>query len=240
MKDVPSILHDIRTVRDIETSLEEAEDFIARVKSNKVRLTMTDGAINISREEMAKITDLVVTLERSGKALETAVSYLRELMAYDEVTQMFSRRYILHLVEKELYRALRYDTHFSVIAFELDPFGEDLQHVNMGDMNMLVGEAARAIRHFIRDSDSPGRTSEKTFMVLCPETDVEGAKILAERIRNSVDRDYELSVGRTHMTMSGCVVDSRDPAVRDMASLLYVMDGKLSQAREHNPNTIVT
>ncbi|MFT7433116.1 MAG: diguanylate cyclase (GGDEF)-like protein [Alphaproteobacteria bacterium] len=239
MKDAPSILQDIRTIRDIETSLEEAEDFIARVKSNKVRLTMTDGAINISREEMAKITDLVVTLERSGKALETAVSYLRELMAYDEITQMFSRRYILHLVEKELYRALRYDTHFSVIAFELDPFGDDLKNLGMSDINLLVGEASRAIRHFVRDSDSPGRTSERTFMVLCPETDMEGAKILAERIRESVDRDYELSMGRVRMTMSGCVVDSRDPAIRDMAGLLYVMDGKLSQARDNNPNTII-
>lgn len=239
MKDAPSILHDIRTIRDIETSLEEAEDFISRVKSNKVRLTMKDGNISISREEMAKITDLVITLERSGKALDTAVSYLRELMAYDEVTQMFSRRYILHLVEKELYRALRYDTHFSVIAFELDPFSEELQHVTMSDMNMLVGEASRCIRNYLRDSDSPGRTSEKTFLILCPETDAEGAKIVAERIRESVDREYDLSIGRTRMTMSGCVVDSRDPAVRDMAGLLYVMDQKLSQARENNPNTIV-
>jgi len=239
MKEAPGILHDIRTIRDIESSLEEAESFISRVKSNKVRLTLTDGAINISREEMAKITDLVITLERSGKALETAVSYLRELMAYDEVTQMFSRRYIFHLVEKELYRAVRYDTHFSVIAFELDPFDEDLQHVGMDDMNLLVGEAARAIRKFVRDSDSPGRTGERTFMALLPETDVEGAMVLADRIREAVDRDYDLSIGKTHMTMSGSIIDSRDPAIEDMAGLLYVMDMKLSEAREKGPNCII-
>lgn len=239
MREAPGVLHDIRTIRDIETSLEEAESFISRVKSNKVRLTLTDGAINISREEMAKITDLVITLERSGKALETAVSYLRELMAYDEVTQMFSRRYIFHLVEKELYRALRYDTHFSVIAFELDPFDDDLQHIGLADMNLLVGEAARSIRKFVRDSDSPGRTGERTFMVLLPETDTKGAMILADRIRESVDKQYELSVGKTRMTMSGSIVDSRDPAVTDMAGLLYVMDMKLSEARKKGPNCIV-
>lgn len=240
MKEAPGILHDIRTIRDIETSLEEAESFISRVKSNKVRLTLTDGAINISREEMAKITDLVITLERSGKALETAVSYLRELMAYDEITQMFSRRYIFHLVEKELYRAIRYDTHFSLLAFELDPFEKDLSHLGMNDLNFLVGESARSIRSFIRDSDSPGRTGERTFMVLCPETDTEGALILANRIREAIDRKYDLSVGTTNMTISGAVINSRDPAINDMAGLLYVMDMKLSDARENGPNVIVS
>ena len=238
MKEAPSVLHDIRTIRDIETSLEEAESFISRVKSNKVRLTLTDGAINISREEMAKITDLVITLERSGKALETAVGYLRELMAHDEVTQMFSRRYIFHLIEKELYRAIRYDTHFSLIAFELDAFDEDLPHLGMSDMNFLVGEAARTIRSFIRDSDSPGRSGERTFIVLCPETDTEGALILANRIREAVDRKYDLSIGTTNMTMSGAVINSKDPAINDMAGLLYVMDMKLSEARETGPNKI--
>lgn len=239
MSEAPGILQDIRTIRDIETSLEEAEAFISRVKSNKVRLTMTDGAINISREEMAKITDLVITLERSGKALETAVNYLRELMAYDEITQMFSRRYILHLIEKELYRALRYDTHFSVIAFELDDFDASVPHIGVGDMNLLVGETARQIRKFIRDSDSPGRTGERTFLLLLPETDAEGANILANRIREAIANEYEMSFGKVKMTISGAVVDSRDPAVRDMAGLLYLIDQKLTTARESGANTVV-
>lgn len=241
MADAPGILHDIRTIRDIEAALEEAESFINRVKSNKVRLTLTDGNISISREEMTKITDLVITLERSGKALDKAVNYLRELMAYDEVSQMFSRRYIFHLVEKELYRAKRYDSHFSVIALELDPFtGNDaVNHLGIEDMNLLVGEAARAVRRFVRDSDSPGRTSERTFMALLPETDGAGAYTLAERIRKAIDKDYELSIGKVHMTVSGGIIDSADPAVTDMAGLLYVMDQKLSEARNKGPNCII-
>lgn len=240
MNENSGILQDIRTIRDIESSLEEAESFISRVKSNKVRLTLTNGAISISREEMAKITDLVITLERSGSALETAVKYLRELMAYDEVTQMFSRRYIFHLVEKELYRAKRYDTHFSVIAFELDPFTHSgLNNIIMDDLNILVAGAAHAIRKFIRDSDSPGRTSERTFMCLLPETDAKGALILAERIRKAVDKTYNLSTGKVPMTMSGGIIESNDPAVEDMAGLLYVMDQKLTEAREKGPNCII-
>ncbi|MDD9912313.1 MAG: GGDEF domain-containing protein [Alphaproteobacteria bacterium] len=241
MNETAGIQQDIKTIRDIETALEEAEGFIGRVKSNKVRLTLQNGNISINREEMAKITDLVITLERSGKALESAVKYLRELMAYDEVTNMFSRRYIFHLLEKELYRAQRYENSFSLLALELDVFSgnEHLPHLSTNDMNLLVSEAARAVRKHIRDCDSPGRTGERTFLVLLPETDTKGAFILAERIRKSIDKELEVSIGPVHTTANGGIIESSDPAVTDMAGLLYVIDQKLSAAREKGPNCIV-
>jgi diguanylate cyclase (GGDEF)-like protein len=240
-KDSPAILHDIRTIRDIESALEEAETFIGRVKANKVRLTLTDGSISISREEMAKITDLVITLERSGKALETAVRYLRELMAYDEVTQLFSRRYLFHLLEKELHRAQRYDNPFAVLVFELDPFSQnpDVKHLGQDDLNLLLAEAARVVRKFVRDSDSPGRTGERSLMILLPETQAKGALILGERIRKAIDKHYELSVGSLPMTAVGAIVESADPAATDMAGLLFLIDQKLAEARAKGPNVLV-
>lgn len=239
--DTSGIQQDIKTIRDIEGALEEAEGFIGRVKANKVRLTLENGNISISREEMAKITDLVITLERSGKALETAVKYLRELMAYDEVTQMFSRRYIFHLIEKELHRAQRYESPFALLALELDLFtgNEHLPHLSQADMNLMVSEAARAVKKHIRDSDSPGRTGDRMFVSLLPETDVKGAHILAERIRKSIDKEVETSSGKLHMTVAGGIIASDDPAVTDMAGLLYVIDQKLADARDQGPNIIV-
>lgn len=238
MKENPGILHDIHTIRDIEKSLEEAESFVERVKSNKVKLSLDGGNISITREEMTKITDLVITLERSGKALETAVKYLRELMAYDEVTKMFSRRYIFHLIEKELYRAKRYENLFSVIALEIDPFNNDA-HVSLDDLNQIVGEGARIVRKFIRDSDSPGRTADRMFMVLLPETNAKGAYILAERIRKTIDKEYKLSTGKVRVTVSGAIVESTDPSLSDMADLLYAIDQKLNTAREGGANKVI-
>ena len=236
MSEPMHILQDIRTIRDIEASLEEAESFIQRVKTNKVKLTLSDGAYTVTREEMAKIADLITTLERSGMALESAMKYLRELMAYDEVTQMFSRRYIFHLIEKELYRAQRYGTHFSVIAFELNV---DQENATMSDINLIVGEAARVVRKYVRDSDSPGRASEMTFMILLPETQAKGALTLAKRIAKEVDKTYQTSVGDITMTISGGIVQSQDSAIQDMPSLLYVIDQKLSEARSQGSNDIV-
>ncbi len=240
MKDAPAIQHDIRTIRDIETALEEAETFITRVKSNKVRLTLQNGSISITREEMAKITDLVITLERSGKALESAVRYLRDLMTYDEVTQLFSRRYLFHLLEKELHRAQRYDNSFALLALELDPFtGSSDKHIGTEDLNLLVAEAARCVRQFIRDSDSPGRTGERTFLILLPETDAKGALILGERIRKAVDKKYDISTGKVGMTLSGGIITSSDATTPELANLLFLVDQKLTEARTKGPNVLV-
>lgn len=241
MKDAPGILHDIRTIRDIEASLEEAETFINRVKTNKVRLTLANGNISISREEMAKITDLVITLERSGKALESAVKYLREMMAYDEVSQLFSRRYLFHLLEKELQRGQRYDNPFCVLAIELDPYSSnpDIKHFGQEDMDLMVAEAARVVKKAIRDSDSAGRTGERTLMAILPETDVKGALILGERIRKGIDKKYNLSFGSAPMTMIGGIVESGDVAATDMAGMLYQIDQKLTEARAKGPNVVV-
>ncbi len=236
MKDNPGILHDIRTIRDIEAALNEAETFIEQVRNHKVRLTLDKGVYSVSREDMAKIADLISTLEKSGKALDGAITYLRDIMAYDETTRMFSRRYIFHLLEKELYRAKRYNSSFAIMVLELDPLKAD---VTGPDETYLVAEAAREIRKFVRESDSPGRTSERTFMILLPETDVKGAKILAERIRQAIDRKYDLSVGKVPMTISGAIINGADPRLDDMAALLYVMDQKLAEARDKGPNIIV-
>lgn len=235
------IHHDIKTIRDIEAALEEAEAFIGRVKANKVRLTLQNGNISISREEMAKITDLVITLERSGKALDTAVSYLRELMAYDEVTQMFSRRYIFSLIEKELHRNTRYETPFCILAFEVDVFSNKQTEPKLSDedRNLVMAQAAAGIRKFVRNSDSPGRTGERTFLVLLPETPSKGAFTLAERIRKAVDGTIETSAGEMNIALSGGIIESGDPAVTDMAGLLYVIDQKLTAAREKGPNVII-
>lgn len=241
MKDASGILHDIRTIRDIEASLEEAETFINRVKTNKVRLTLNNGNISISREEMAKITDLVITLERSGKALESAVKYLREMMAYDEVSQLFSRRYLFHLLEKEIKRAQRYDNAFSVLTIELDPHtpNPEIKHFGTEDLDLLMAEAARIVRKAVRDSDSPGRTGERTIMCVLPETNAKGALILGERIRKQLEKKYDISFGKIELAMIGCIVESGDSAAADMAGMLYTIDQKLAEARAKGPNVIV-
>ena len=154
---------------------------------------------------------------------------------------MFSRRYILHLLEKELLRAQRYESPFTLLAIELDLLSQNshIPYLSTEDTNLLVGEAARAIRKHIRDSDSPGRAGERTFLCLLPETDVKGTVILAERILKSLDKDVETSIGPVRMASYAGIIESNDPTIEDMAGLLYVEDQKLTAARDKGLNCVI-
>ncbi|MFZ2586678.1 MAG: diguanylate cyclase, partial [Alphaproteobacteria bacterium] len=159
----------------------------------------------------------------------------------DEVSQLFSRRYLFHLLEKELQRGQRYDNPFAVLAIELDPYSSnpDIKHFGQDDLDVMVAEAARVVKKAVRDSDSAGRTGERTIMCILPETDAKGAMILAERIRKGIDKKYTLSFGSAPMSMIGGLVQSGDPAAADMAGMLYQIDQKLSEARAKGPNVVV-
>ena len=237
MRDNPGILHDIRTIRDIESTLVEAEAYVEQLKNYKFSVTThKDGQFTVSASDMAKMGDLVSTLQKSSQAMEAAINYLRDIMAYDETTRMFSRRYIFHLLEKELYRAKRYSSKFTIMALELDGLSAA---VSTPDEDSLVAEAAREIRRFVRESDSPGRTGPRAFLIILPETEVKGAKILADRIRVAIDRDYQTSQGPVRQTLSGAIIDGADPALDDMAAMLYTIDQRLHEARRQGPNVVI-
>jgi diguanylate cyclase (GGDEF)-like protein len=114
-----------------------------------------------------------------------------------------------------------------------------MKHFAQDDMDVLVAEAARVVKKAIRDSDSAGRTGERTMMCILPETDMKGAIILGERIRKGIDKKYNLSFGSASMTLIGGIVESGDPAAADMAGMLYQIDQKLTEARAKGPNVVV-
>lgn len=237
MRDNPGIMHDIRTIREIETTLAEAETYVEQLKNYQFLVTTNkDGQFTVNASDMAKMGDLVSTLQKSSKAMDAAINYLRDIMAYDEVTRMFSRRYIFHLLEKELYRAKRYNSKFTLMVLELDPLPTEL---TLADQDLLMAEAAREIRRFVRESDSPGRTGPRTFLIMLPETDLKGAKILADRIRHAIDRDYTTSTGSVRQTLSGAVIDGADATLDDMPAMLYTIDQRLHEARTKGPNVVV-
>ena len=52
-------------------------------------------------------------------------------------------------------------------------------------------------------------------------------------------RDSETEAGKIKIAVNGGIIQSSDPAVSDMAGLLYVTDQKLSQAREKGNGCVV-
>ncbi len=113
---------------------------------------------------------------------------LFESATYENLTGLLRREAILHELEREFERARRYGRPLTVGMADLDEFKE----VNDG-FGHLVGDSvlasvAQAIASGLRNSDAVGRYGGDEFLLVLPETPIEGAATVADKVRDLVAR----------------------------------------------------
>lgn len=111
---------------------------------------------------------------------------LQTLIVTDELTGVGNRLACNQTLQREIERAHRYKTDFSIVILDIDHFKSvnDMFGHDVGD-EVLKAVAAVMVKT-LRESDKLCRYGGEEFMVLLPETDKEAAFKLAERIRLAV------------------------------------------------------
>lgn len=159
---------------------------------------------------------------------------LRELAETDPLTKTFNRRSFLRFFEGELDRARRYERPTSVIMFDLDHFKQvnDTYGHQTGD-SVLVA-VADLVRKTIRGPDIFARYGGEEFLVLCPETDLPGARALAERIRKITEQHLHDRAGRVTVSLGACLFREGE----DGSALLRRVDEALYAAKNKGRNRV--
>jgi len=108
------------------------------------------------------------------------------LSTIDALTGLANRTYIMAAVEREIDRATRYGHGFCVLMADLDGLKEinDTHGHRVGDE--ALARVATVIRENVRRIDTPARIGGDEFVVLLPETDREGALVVADKVRQGV------------------------------------------------------
>jgi diguanylate cyclase (GGDEF)-like protein len=116
------------------------------------------------------------------------VRRLEELATRDGLTGVYNKRAMLEMVESKLAAATRFSRHLSVLVIDLDHFkavndshGHDVGDVVLKGLGAILRKAKRA-------TDVVARFGGEEFVVLCEQTDAEGAMLLAERVREELAR----------------------------------------------------
>jgi len=112
---------------------------------------------------------------------------IRELAVTDALTGLSNRRRITEATEEAFRKAQRYELPTGFILLDLDHFKQinDTYGHDSGDAVLQI--LAKALSGQIRDCDLLGRFGGEEFVVLLPETGVEGARLLAERLRRTIE-----------------------------------------------------
>lgn len=130
-------------------------------------------------EALAQVTPITMQAARTFQNLDVATS----LSLVDELTGLYNQRFMEVSLTREVARSQRYGSPVSLLFLDLDRFksvNDTLGHV-VG--SQMIKAAARTMRELIRDSDQLLRYGGDEFCVILPNTSLDGAHILAERIR---------------------------------------------------------
>jgi diguanylate cyclase (GGDEF)-like protein/PAS domain S-box-containing protein len=163
---------------------------------------------------------------------------LRELATTDGLTGLLNRRRFLELGASELERADRFGHPASLVMFDVDHFKKvnDTRGHDAGDAVLVA--LARTAGDSLRAVDILGRIGGEEFAVVLPETGLDAAADVAERLRAAV-AGMELSPGGAPLpvTISLGAVQSQGPA-EGLDGLLKRADAALYRAKAAGRNRV--
>ncbi|WP_371323483.1 diguanylate cyclase [Dechloromonas sp. ZY10] len=157
----------------------------------------------------------------------------------DFLTGLPNRRHFMQLAEHELNRSIRYGSQLAILMLDVDHFKSinDRYGHKFGD-DVLI-RLAETLRKVLRNSDVAGRLGGEEFAILLPETPLEGAAEVAERIRLAIAESEMPLPGalpfRFTASLGVAVLDARD---HTLDQLLNLADKALYQAKEGGRNRV--
>jgi diguanylate cyclase (GGDEF)-like protein len=109
------------------------------------------------------------------------------LSVTDRLTQLYNHGYFHQRLEEEFNRSSRFGHPISLIMIDIDDFKDFNDTYGHPRGDTVLRSVSDTIRANLRDIDVAARYGGEEFVVVLPETDAEGARAVAERIRSGVE-----------------------------------------------------
>ena len=161
-----------------------------------------------------KISSIRRELSVNRKKLESSLKVIRDMAIHDDLTGFYNRRHLMDLIDSEKSRSVRTSSLppqilpsldldqsennrsvrigsvFSLVMLDIDKFKKinDTYGHQIGDQ--VLKTFAAVIRSILRKTDFCGRYGGEEFLIVLRQTDLQAAKVFAERIRNCVENSF--------------------------------------------------
>jgi two-component system, cell cycle response regulator len=186
--------------------------------------------------------DLIVLSRHLAAGLKNLghLHAVESLVYLDDLTRLFNSRYLELMIDRECKAVAEGGKHFAVLFLDLD----GLKAINDAHGHLvgsqLLSEVARVLKHCIRDTDVASRWGGDEFVILLRGTDIEGALVVAERIRMRIEKQPFLARERKPVSVTVSIGLASCPQhAPNRPELMKAADEAMYMAKRRSKNATV-
>jgi diguanylate cyclase (GGDEF)-like protein len=233
MTGVKRAINDANLYRFLEKPFDN-DDIVLTVRT-AIRAYTQQCTLERQNQELRQINATLEQLVEARTAeLKEKNLLLERLSVTDKLTGLYNRMKLDQILEQQITHSQRYGSHFALILLDIDKFKlvNDQHGHQVGDRVLCA--IAEILNQCSRASDVVGRWGGDEFLLIAAETEVNGALVLAEKLRRTVgEHDFPV-VG--HKTASFGVTAYR--AGDSIESIMARADSALYRAKENGRDRV--
>jgi polar amino acid transport system substrate-binding protein len=181
-----------------------------------------------------KIRDTLTDLHDVQTQLEDQNRMFKRQSITDALTEIYNRLKLDEDLSYAIKRSKRTKSEFSIILLDIDNFKLVNDHFGHLVGDKVLKSFASLLVNSIRKSDIVGRWGGEEFLIICPDTDLQGCENLAEQIRKRI-AEYEFPEKKVLNASLGVAVHQQD---ENADTLIARVDKALYRAKKHGRNRV--
>ncbi len=204
--------------------------------------TLVAGSLKKSALDHDLVRMLEVIAIQAAQAMLRADLYekMETMATTDGLTGLFNHRTFQQKADESLAYSRRYGRKCSIILTDIDHFKSVNDTYGHPTGDLVLKGVAKIIKATARDTDLVARYGGEEFAIVMPETDMQGARAIAERIREAVKSEvFQTEMGPLKVTISLGVATVPDHGSEKQA-IIDLADQCLYHAKRHGRNQSVT
>ncbi len=174
------------------------------------------------------------------RQIEKQGEKLQQMAMTDALTGLYDRRYFMNRLTHEFRQAVRYSLPMCILMLDLDFFKKvnDVHGHQMGDC--VLRKVAKIIQDTIRITDIAGRYGGEEFCIVLTNTCSDGAKFLADRIRENIGAEkFSPETGEPFCVTCSIGLAKLNDHTTNPEALLNASDQALYNAKASGRNRLV-
>jgi diguanylate cyclase (GGDEF)-like protein len=219
-------------------------DFAARLPDDAVRGQLelvyrgfNEMSIRLAKRSAAHDTNLEV-LSKQNAGFQQQHELLAKLSVTDGLTQLHNHRYFQDQLGREIKRLTRTNEGLSILIIDVDDFKKLNDTYGHAAGDEFLKQLARILKESVRETDLLARYGGEEFVVVAVGTHLDGARMLAEKLRTTV-AETSFIVDETMRPRSVTVSIGLAQYGHSRTELFTAADAALYRAKAAGKNCVV-